>query len=317
MVKHYDVYGRDSFIYFPVSRLDVGTKRELRKFGAEAVKSNAFLMRSHMQYRTMLMNELGPRAYRDATKSYDILGNIAIVDGDGREARKIAKAVMAMNKNVRTVVRKDGAVSGIYRTRRYRYVAGEKTYTATLRENGVVMSFDIRRSFFSNRLAFERARVSGLVRKGEVVMVMFAGIGPFALVIGKAHPDSKLIAIELNKAAYECMLGNIKLNRLKNVKAELGDVRRMAKKYRHVADRIIMPLPKDSYNFLDAALAASKRHCVFHYYAFDSASEPYKEHIERITRFFEGNGRKVRFIDMRIVRPYSAREVEIVLDFAT
>lgn len=317
MAKQYDVYRSHSFIYFPVIGVDVKERKELARMGAGVEQGVRFDGRERSAYREMLLKEAGSKAYKSMTKSYDLLGNIAIVDGSASEARTLAKAVMAVNKNVRTVVRKDSAVRGIYRTRRFAYVAGEKTFIATCRENGVSLRFDIRKSFFSTRLAYERGRISSLVRKGETVMVMFSGVGPFALVIGKAHPDSRVIGIELNKAAHKFMLENIKLNKLRNVKAELGDVKKVARKYRNSADRIIMPLPKDSYNFLGAALLASKRHCTFHYYAFDSADDPYRMHIERIRAFFEKRGRKVRIVGKRIVRPYSSREVEIVLDFST
>ncbi len=315
MAKNYDVYRKGNFIYFPVSNVKGREISAIRGMGG--VRASAGFKRlERSAYRELLLERLGRRRYDNATKSYDILGNIAVIDADsGALARRIAGAVMETNSSVETVIRKIGAVKGRYRRRRYGHVAGRRNYIATYRENGALMRFDVRKSFFSPRLSYERSRIAALAKEGEQVIVMFAGVGPFALVLAKAHPHSKIVAIELNRYAYNEMLSNIRLNKARNVIPVLGDVNRQAAMYRHFADRIIMPLPKDSHSFLGAALTAARKGCIVHYYAFEEAEGAYEKQISVLRSFFDSKKRKIRILNMRIVRPYSAHEVEIVLDF--
>jgi tRNA (guanine37-N1)-methyltransferase len=266
-------------------------------------------------YREELMKGVGKKAYDSVTKSYDVLGDIAIVDGSAKDAKKIGKAVMAVNSNIKTVVRKGGAVSGKYRTRSYLPVMGKKNYIATYRENGAVFKFDIRKTFFSSRLGFERKRISDLINKKENVMVMFAGVGPFAIEIAKAHKDSTVIGAELNAYACKSMKENILLNNVKNVKVEEGDVKTISKKYKRFSDRIIMPLPKESYKFLDSVNTTARKGCVVHYYAFGDRDDPYSKQIKSLKEFFAAKGRSIKVIGKRVARPYSPKEVEVAIDF--
>lgn len=212
-------------------------------------------------------------------------------------------------------MRKRGAVEGEYRIRKFAYVLGKKNYLAKYRENGAVFEFDVRKTFFSSRLAYERQRIVQQVGDKENVVVMFAGVGPFAIEIAKHHKNCKVVAIELNKNAYVYMLKNIKINKTVNVLPELGDVKKVAKKYAGFADRIIMPLPKDAYRFLPEVLRVAGKRCVVHYYAFGRSENAFAEHTIKLRSFFVGKKRGFRVLGKRVVRPYSAKEIEIVLDF--
>ncbi len=263
----------------------------------------------------MLLKELGKKGYDDAIKSYDLIGDTAVIDAEPRIARKIAKVIVRINKNVKRVVSKNGAVSGVYRTRNFTNVYGRKGFDVTYRENGITLSLDIRKAFFSPRLSYERKRISEAARDGENVVVMFAGVGPYAILIGKEHRKSRVVGIELNKTACAYMKRNIALNRLNNVTPVAADVKKVARKYKGFADRIVMPLPKDSYEFLDSALVMAKRSCVVHFYAFGSKDNPYAPYIDRIRGFFRERRRKARILFKREVRTYSPLEVEVVIDF--
>ena len=315
MDKQHKVVRRNSFIYFPVSRIDDKAMQELAALGAKRSKMQFTRSSVRKEYRQTLLREIGYSEYDKITKSYDLIGDTAIIDESGKNARKLAQVIMSVNKNVKRVIRKNGAVSGIYRTRKFSHVAGEHGYTVRYRENGIILQLDIRKSFFSPRLSYERKRISGLAKDFENVVVLFAGVGPFALLIAKEHKNSNVVAIELNKSAYDSMLYNIRINRLSNVVPVLGDAKKEARKYRKFADRIVMPLPKDAYNFLGSANEMARDGCVVHYYAFSKSKDPYSLHMKRIHSFFSKHGKAVRFSSKRIVRTYSASEVEIVLDF--
>lgn len=260
----------------------------------------------------MLLDEFGKKEYERMTKSFEMLGDIAIIDAERKTARKFAEIVMKAHKNIETVLRKGGAVAGKYRTRKYIFVLGKKNFIANYIENGASFVFDVRKVFFSPRLGYERKRIMDLSKDGENVIVMFAGVGPFAVEIAKKNRRSMVIAIEMNKTAYKYLLENIKKNKLLNVVPELGDANSASVKYKGFADRIIMPLPKSSHKFLDSALSMAAKNCVIHYYAFvDDEGEAERK---RLKEFALKNGRKIRVVGQRTVRPYSSRISEIVLD---
>ena len=194
-------------------------------------------------YRELLLDKIGVKKYREVAKGFDILGNIAIIDADKDTAREVARIIIDTHKNVETVLRKAGAVKGKYRTRKYAFVLGKRNYIARYNENACSFVFDVRKTFFSSRLAYERKRVSDLSKDGEKVVVMFAGVGPFAIEIARRNKKSEVVAIELNKNAYKYMLENIRLNKTGNVSPVLGNAASPSRKYKGFADRIIMPLP--------------------------------------------------------------------------
>ncbi|MGH2639847.1 MAG: methyltransferase, partial [Rhabdochlamydiaceae bacterium] len=159
------------------------------------------------------------------------------------------------------------------------------------------------------------SRITPLVKDREDVMVMFAGVGPFAIEIAKAHPKTDVVAIELNKNAYKYMLENIKLNKVPNVRAVNGNVKTVSKRFDGFADRIVMPTPTSSLMFLDQAVKVAKKRCIVHIYAFGSSESAYDDVYGRIKEHAKENGYRIRLLLKRAVRPYSAKEVEIVLDY--
>jgi len=308
------IFSKGGFVYIPVlGQLSDEGKRELAKKAKIEIVDEDFEKARHNRGKRLeefLEHEKGIQ------KAYDVLGDIAIIsEMNAKDAKKMGKAIMQANKRIKTVLMKKGAVSGIYRTRSYAYVCGEKKYVALYKENGCIFRFDLRRTFFSTRLAYERLRIAKQVKDKEHVMVMFAGVGPFAIEIAKMHKSAKVVAIELNSYAYKSMLENIKLNKTGNVSAVNGDVAKEARKYRQWADRIVMPLPKSAANFFGSVLTAAKDTCTVHYYAFGKPESAMAEQKRLIQKYFSSKNRRVEFLFSRVVRPYSPSEIEIVIDF--
>lgn len=263
-----------------------------------------------------LESRIGKGELSKLSKGYDLLGNIAVIDfkGSAGSRRVVATALMRHNKSISTVLAKAGAVSGKYRIRKLTYVSGKRNYIAVHKENNCTFKFDVRKVYFSNRLSFERSRILNMVKKNERIMVMFAGVGPFAVEIAKAVKSAKVVAIELNKSAYASMLDNISINKTPNVEAVLGDVKKACRKYGSFADRIIMPLPMSSTDYLDEALHVAKKRAIVHLYSIVDIGG-LEELKHTIKRHSLANDYKVRFIASRVVRPYSSRQEEIVLDY--
>ena len=93
------------------------------------------------------------------------------------------------------------------------------------------------------------------MKDGETVVDLFAGVGPFSVLIGKRNPNSKVYAVDLNPDAVELLKVNVRVNKVENrVFPILADAREIAAtKLKGVADRVIMNLPETAIDFVDAA----------------------------------------------------------------
>jgi len=221
--------------------------------------------------------------------SFDVVGSIAIFSEFPKELRKKKKLVgnelIKINRNIKTVAIKTGEYSGRYRTPKLKIIAGKKTKETIHTESGVRMRLNVEKNYFSVRSGAERMRIAKQVKKGEDVLVMFAGVLPFALVIAKHSEAKQIYAVEMNPNAYKHGLKNIRLNKIKNIVSLKGDVKKVLPKINKKFDRILMPLPKSSEDYLRAALSKLKKGGVIHFYAFVRESEFPDAVIKRIKKF--------------------------------
>jgi len=253
--------------------------------------------------------------------SYDTLGNIAIIEipnGLEKKEKAIAKALLLVNKSVKTVCKKTGAHKGIYRIEPVKIIAGEKNFLATYRESGSVFYVPLGKVFFSPRLGTERLRIAREIKKGEVIGAFFAGVGPFPIVFARNSPMARAVAIELNPVAVTWMKKNIIANKVQaKVEAVKGDVKKIVpRKYRGAFDRVVMPLPKGAENFLREAIISIKpKGGVIHFYSFVPAADPFTGPVKKINEAAKKLKRKVKVIFKRQVRTFSKETVQVVVDF--
>ncbi len=205
--------------------------------------------------------------------SYDVLGDIAIVEiarGLEKKETRLGKLLLSLHPNIKVVAKKRGGHTGRFRRQPLKILAGESRLETTHRESGVSMCLEVSTCYFSPRLSEERLRISRLVKKDERVLVLFGGIGPFALVIAKHAKPARVDSVELNPAAHKYAALNASRNKL-NVVAIKADAKsfllRCAKagvKY----DRILLAWPGHAAPFLPAAIKCLARAGVLHYYDF-------------------------------------------------
>jgi len=250
--------------------------------------------------------------------SFDIVGDIAVIEiprGLGKRGKIIAEAIMKIHKNIKVVAKKS-PVEGRYRVRGLKVIAGDKRTETVHKESGCLMKLDAAKAYFSVRLSHERERIAAMVKDNEKVLILFAGVGPFALVIAKKVPTATVAGIELNPYAVKYFEENVKLNKLKNCDAIKGDVRRVVpKKFVNWADRVLMPLPKSAENFLDTAILASRNNAVVHFYHFGKHENVFKDAEEKIMKAAKKSKCSAGLINSKIVRPYAPGIVQIVVDF--
>lgn len=219
-------------------------------------------------------------------RAFDVIGDIAIIEIPPElEAKKkeIGKALLNF-KHIKVVAAKAGIFEGEYRTRKLEIIAGENRKETIHNEFGCKYLLNVEEVYFSERLGNERMRIARQVKEGEKILVMFAGVGPYPILIAKTKKKEKknveIYAIELNPVAYRYMVENVQINKV-NVNCILGDVRAETPKIGIKFDRIIMPLPKDAGNFLDTALNAINKNGIIHYYGFSDNKEIFAEEIKK------------------------------------
>ena len=104
----------------------------------------------------------------------------------------IGEGIMEINPHLRLVLRKSGQVSGTFRTREYEAIAGEGDSETVHEEFSCLFRLDVTKVYFNPRLSHERMRVARQIKEGERVLDMFAGVGPYSILIAKTQRDSQI-----------------------------------------------------------------------------------------------------------------------------
>jgi tRNA (guanine37-N1)-methyltransferase len=253
-------------------------------------------------------------------KSFDIVGDIAILEFRPvlvRFEKQIALAILEAHPNVKAVLAKTGPVAGPERIRPLRYVAGEDRTETVHREFGCSFKVDLARVFFSPRLSTEHQRVAGQVAEGERVVDMFAGVGPFSILIAKTVKDVKVDAIDSNPIAARLIEENARTNRVESkIHVHLGDAKEVVRQLRHSATRVIMNHPSAARDFVGAAcnvIVPSRG--VVHYYTFAEGEDSELRGRSELAEALEASGHTIaRVLGVRKVREVSPMNWQVVID---
>ena len=277
------------------------------------------LARKPQSLSEALDGQLAPDEMEQLVGSFDIVGDIAVLEIPAALQPKraaIAAAVLQIHPQVKVVAAKTGGTGGPFRIRPVEVIAGPNRTLTICKESGCSFAVDLNAAYYTPRWSAERLRVARQVKEGEKVLVCFAGVGPYAVVIEKhAHP-SAIAAIELNPAAVLLMRRNIALNRCKQIEAMHGDVEKVlsAPRWKGWADRALMPHPSEAEKFLPCVLPALREGGILHYYCFAPIADPVGLAFSRIDALVRRLGWRVVLNGGRIVRPYSPAMLQVVLD---
>ena len=224
--------------------------------------------------------------------SQDIIGNIAILKFRKRRLifvkKYLARQFMKTNKSLRTVLEKTSDISGELRIAKVRHLVGEKTLETLYKENNCLFKFNVAETYFSPRLSNERRVISdevlGLCKKTKKtrILVMFAGVAPYPVVIAKKLKKSnykfEMFSNELNKKANEYAKENARINKLdQNITFIDGDARKITAKKYGKFDIILMPRPNLEDTFLSTAIKLSKKGTTIFYHGFGKENEVLEE----------------------------------------
>jgi tRNA (guanine37-N1)-methyltransferase len=227
----------------------------------------------------------------------------------------IGQVTLDKNPTLRTVITKLGTIENEFRVFDMEVIAGERDFMTEVREHGCRFRFDFSKVYWNSRLQTEHQRVVDLLRPGEVVWDMFAGVGPFA--IPAAKKGCRVFANDLNPDSSSALRDNAVLNHVtRQLTAFNLDARKFVRDMALRAERleaplpnhILMNLPAAAIDFLDAlrglyppamfardGFVLPRVHC----YCF-SAADDFREDVLR--RVVSVLGRPVPEADVRVVR---------------
>ena len=224
--------------------------------------------------RDILGQTLPAEKLRNFSGRFDVIGDIAVVTippGFEGDEEVIGQAIRKHRPGICTVIKKVSRISGSYRTATYEVILGSGTET-THRENGFSYDLDLQSSFFTSRLAHERKRVTGQVRAGESVLVLFAGVGPF--VIPSASRGARVVAVEQNPDACRWLVRNLLKNRVaERVTVIPEDAFDPALLPDESFDRVIIPAPYGRDESFDLAATKVRDKGILHFYTFKNAKQ--------------------------------------------
>jgi tRNA (guanine37-N1)-methyltransferase len=200
--------------------------------------------------------------------------------------------------HLKVVLEKIGKFSGVLRKQETKWLAGEKRKDTIHRENNCQFFLDIDETYFSPRLSYDRKLVAEDILK-EILskkikspkcLVMFAGVGPFSVVLAdvlrKNKIEAEIISSELNEKASEYAEKNVRMNKLNDyIKVVSGDSKKLCEKLsthkgssrnasrKQQFDFILMPRPNLEDTFLVDAMKVAKKGTVFYYHGFGEEKE--------------------------------------------
>lgn len=248
-------------------------------------------------------------------RAFDRFGNIALVKfGKGaklKDKKKFAEKLLKKNKSIKTVLEKTGKFKGRLRKQETKHLVGEKTKEVLYKENNCVFRFNIDKTYFSPRLNNERKEISQKVKKGDDILVMFAGVAPYSIVIAKNSRVRKVYSNEINREANKYGRLNAELNKVKNkiifldgdIKKLKGGVNVRGTLVPLKFDVIVMPRPQLKESFLKQAFGFCKKGTRIFYYDFCKEDE-----IGRIVDKIKNEAKKVRK-KIKILKTKKAGEI--------
>lgn len=251
--------------------------------------------------------------------SWDVVGNIILVklqDEILPFKDKIASALLDTHKSIDSVYRV-GKVSGDRRIRELEHIGGKDNTETSSKEFGIRLSMDVGKVYYSPRLATERWRIVQQVNDGEKILDMFAGVGPFSLVISRHTRAEVIHSVDINPIAIRYLERNIGINRAGNVIPHLGDAVEVCAEFGEEIkfDRIIMNLPHSSVDFLPGALECSKEGTVIHLYIIDSI-EKVDHIIANCLEMVKELGYRIAERKRVVIKSYSPVDINICSDIS-
>jgi len=217
---------------------------------------------------------------------FHLIGNVAVLSlppelEDHKE--EIASALVSRNKRIRTVLNKTSELKGERRVASFEVLAGGETVTLH-KEYGFSYRLDVGKVFFNSRMGYERQRIAASVKAGELVLIPFCGVGPFAVPM--AARGARVVALEKSSDACRWLEENARRNRVKdNLIVVNADAFRVPEMLKPCFDRAVIPAPYGMDGILPVVSGAVRKGGRVHFYTFKK-----REQIEGLTEEYRHLG---------------------------
>uniref|UniRef100_A0A1I8PCU9 tRNA (guanine(37)-N1)-methyltransferase n=1 Tax=Stomoxys calcitrans TaxID=35570 RepID=A0A1I8PCU9_STOCA len=123
----------------------------------------------------------------------------------------IGQVLLDKVANCKTVVNKAATIDNTYRNFQLDLLCGEAQYQVETKENGVFFEFDFSKVYWNPRLSTEHERIVEMLKPGDVLYDVFAGVGPFA--VPAARKKCRVLANDLNPESFKWLQHNMKRNK--------------------------------------------------------------------------------------------------------
>jgi tRNA wybutosine-synthesizing protein 2 len=242
-----------------------------------------------MSFKQILQRSLNISNSELLPAGYQQIGNVCIISLDKKllkNKKKIGKVILNNFKQFKSILNKKSGIKGQKRVPDVEVIAGSSKTETIHNESGIRYKLDPKKVMFSKGNINERHRIAGLVKKNEIVVDMFSGIGYFTVPIGKKGITKMIYASEINPVSYKYLNENLKINKVEvKVKTFNMDCRKMISKLvidGIKADRILMGLLPSPQKYLKDARKIVKNGTVIHYEAVSENPKELEKEIKRV-----------------------------------
>lgn len=265
-------------------------------------------------FRDALKKILTREEQARAIYGFDVLGDMALIEIPSelkKKAPQIARTLLDTHPYLTRVFQKVGEHGGKYRLEKIRWLAGEKDPEVVYKEWGCIFHVHPGKVFFNPRLASERQRMAGMVKKGQNVVVFFGGVGIYGIEIAKHAKPAHVVTIEWNPAARKYVEENSLRNKVGHlVMPVFGGVDKIPPMLE--ADHVIMPAPETALDYLHSASKwLSKKGGLIHAYLFVPGENWEKEAYARVENTLEEANLKGKVVYAHKVSDFSPRKRQV------
>ncbi|XP_007947274.2 tRNA (guanine(37)-N1)-methyltransferase [Orycteropus afer afer] len=206
---------------------------------------------------------------QDVTSGFSRVGHIAHLNLRDHQLpfkHLIGQVMIDKNPGITSAVNKINNINNTYRNFQMEVLSGEENMVTKVRENSYNYEFDFSKVYWNPRLSTEHSRITELLKPGDVLFDVFAGVGPFVIPVAKKN--CTVFANDLNPESHKWLLHNCKLNKVDQkvkvfnldgkdflqgpVREELMQQLGPLSKERKHSMHIVMNLPAKAVEFLSA-----------------------------------------------------------------